>query len=281
MRTLPFKQVDVFTSVPFEGNPVAVVFDANGLTDREMQSVARWTNLSETTFVRTSKAADYLLRIFTPTHEIPFAGHPTIGSAHALVEKGIIPQTQKEFVQECKAGLIPLSVDNDGNIFARVPTPRIVSQDIGSERLVQALGDFSFQRPMAVDVGPVWIVARLERFDDLYGMEIDLRELESLSRRYECVGTNVYAVDDNNELHVRSFAPAAGIPEDPVCGSGNAAVALHVRTQDLHETIGSSYVSHQGRAVGRNGLVRVTIEGDEVSIGGKAVTVIKGEIAID
>src|SRR5689334_14810510 len=122
MRTLPFKQVDVFTTVPFAGNPVAVVFEADELSDAAMQSIAAWTNLSETTFVQRSKVADYRLRIFTPKSELPFAGHPTVGSAFALREAGRLRSASA--VQECGAGLLPIHFDGDA-VRVRAPRPKI------------------------------------------------------------------------------------------------------------------------------------------------------------
>src|SRR5262245_4070174 len=124
MASLRFKQVDVFTAKPFLGNPVAVVIGAEELDTAAMQRIANWTNLSETTFLLASKKGDYRLRIFTPRHELPFAGHPTIGSAHAALESGFVSK-KKKLVQECGAGLIELAVEDDGKIFLKGPAPKL------------------------------------------------------------------------------------------------------------------------------------------------------------
>jgi PhzF family phenazine biosynthesis protein len=277
---LRFKQVDVFTHEMFRGNPVAVVFGADGLTDEEMQSIAGWLNISETTFVQTSLKADYRLRIFTPRYELPFAGHPTVGSAHAIREADGNLATKESLVQECTAGLVPIEVDGRGDILARVPTPQILATKIDARSLRGALGDFESADPVVVDVGPKWMVARLEAFDELYKISPDVPRLVDLSRETDTVGINVYAIDSANRVHVRAFAPAAGVVEDPVCGSGNAAVAAHVRATGLDAVVGREYVAHQGAALGRDGEVRVRLNGVDVYIGGSCMTAIDGQITI-
>ena len=161
MKRVPFQQVDVFTAVPFKGNPVAVVLDGNGLQTEQMQTIANWTNLSETTFVcaPTNPAADYRLRIFTPKSELNFAGHPTLGSAHAVVRNGLIPKTAGRLVQECRHGLIPLALDGE-RIFLMVPQPRLseVPNDTLAE-IGRALGIESgaIRAAASVDVSITWI----------------------------------------------------------------------------------------------------------------------------
>src|SRR5438034_900077 len=184
MKTLAFQQVDVFTAVPFKGNPVAVVLDGDELSSAQMQSIAAWTNLSETTFVctPTDQRADYRLRIFTPKRELPFAGHPTIGSAHAVLRHGLKPRVAGSLVQECAKGLA--------------------------------------------------------------------------------------------DIEVRSFAPGEGVPEDPVCGSGNGCVAALVRRDGALKT--QTYVASQGRRLGRDGQVTVEFDGTTIWLGGRAVTCVEG-----
>src|SRR5688572_27783474 len=148
-----FKQVDVFTDRPFLGNPVAVVIGAEALSTAEMQRIAGWTNLSETTFLLKSSKADYRLRIFTPRQELPFAGHPTIGSAHAALESGFVAR-KKQLVQECGAGLIELDVEADGRIFLKGPLPKI-------QRLDATIPSVPLKPStpiLKVDVGPIWVV---------------------------------------------------------------------------------------------------------------------------
>ncbi len=278
MPEYPFKQVDVFTDKPFFGNPVAVVFNADDISDADMKRIANWTNLSETTFICKSSSADYRLRIFTPERELPFAGHPTIGSAHAAREAGIISDDTKEFRQDCIAGIIALSVDDEGGIHARVPRPKIAPAQMKPDELCDALGPLTCVEPLLIDVGPVWLATRLESVDALYSINIDPARITELSHAVKATGVTVYALDEASEVHVRSFAPAEGILEDPVCGSGNAAVAAHIRDTGIMDLVGSTYTARQGAALGRNGKIQVRVDGDDVSIGGQAVTAIDGTI---
>ena len=280
MPTYPFKQVDVFTDKPFYGNPVAVVFDADDIPDADMRRIANWTNLSETTFICASSSADYRLRIFTPERELPFAGHPTIGSAHAAREAGIVSGDVREFAQDCIAGVIPLTVDDTGAIHARVPRPKTFPPRMKPDELCDALGPLTCAEPLLIDVGPVWLVTRLESLDVLYSIKIDPSRTTDISHALKAVGLTLYAVNDDSEVHVRSFAPAEGILEDPVCGSGNAAVGAHIRETGIMDVVGSSYTARQGKALGRNGRIQVQLDGDDISIGGQAVTAIDGTISL-
>lgn len=275
---LRFKQVDVFTDEAFRGNPLAVVFDADGLASEEMQTIANWMNLSETTFVQSSTKADYRLRIFSPRNELPFAGHPTVGSAHAIREADARCGEKDRLLQECEAGLVPICVDDNRRILVRVPTPKILATPVGEKALRDALGDFDWVDPMVVDVGPKWMVARLESYDPLYGLNVDAERLADLSRETDALGINVYAIDSQDRVHVRAFAPALGIVEDPVCGSGNAAVAAHIRASKLDAVVGLEYVAHQGAALGRDGEVHVRLDDTDVYIGGCCVTAVDGQI---
>ena len=273
-----FKQVDVFTHQPFRGNPVAVVFGADLLSREEMQTIAAWMNLSETSFVQTSRKADYRLRIFTPKYEIPFAGHPTIGSAHALREANAKYSTKESLLQECEAGLVPIRVNGRGEILVRVPTPKFLATRIDVASLREAVGDFHWADPAVIDVGPKWMVARLESCDALYDLPVNAQRLAALSDETDTVGINVYTIDSRDRVHVRAFAPAAGVFEDPVCGSGNAAVGAHIRASKLDAVVGREYVAHQGAALGRDGEVRVRLDGIDVFIGGSCVTAVDGQI---
>ena len=286
MRTVRFKQVDVFTSRPFFGNPVAVILDAQGLSDDEMARIAAWTNLSETTFVLPSARASYRLRIFTPRAELPFAGHPTIGSAHAVREAGLCP-AGAPLVQECAAGLIPLSVGTDGTIAARVPPARLTPFPHATA-LGEVLGT-PIVDPRVVDMGPRWIVAGVG-VQVLRGLKPDLNAMSDLNRRSDTTGVTVYAIDDERGatagVELRSFAPLHGIAEDPVCGSGNASVGAYLHaTGGLARFPGGRYLARQGAAVGRAGEIQVSVDasgGDspEIRVGGSAVTVIEGTIRL-
>jgi PhzF family phenazine biosynthesis protein len=220
------------------------------------------------------------LRIFTTARELPFAGHPTIGSAHAALEGDVVTGEPDAFVQDCLSGLIHIRKDASGAVHARVPRPGIVPKDINGKALNRSLGSHTFIEPMLIDVGPHWLVARLGEFDALYSVEVDTPRLVELSKDIDATGVTVYAVDEDSEIHVRSFAPIEGVSEDPVCGSGNAAVAAHVKASGLYREVGEAYTAHQGAALGRDGRIRIAIEGDDVSIGGYSVTVVDGKIAL-
>ena len=267
MKTLSFKQVDVFTDKPFLGNPVAVVIGAEGLDAGQMQRIACWTNLSETTFLLKSEVADYRLRIFTPRQELPFAGHPTIGSAHAALESGFVPR-KESLKQECGAGIIELSVEDEG-IFLKGPQARI--------------GDVHKKLPFAskllrVDVGPVWVVGEVADSRALAALQPDMAALADFSHDVEATGVTVFAPSGEKgaAIHVRSFAPAHGIAEDPVCGSGNLSVGHYLKSTSQVGRFGQRYVARQGMQLGRDGRVAVRIEPDAIRIGGHAVTCVEG-----
>ena len=280
MRSLPLKQVDVFTDVPFCGNPLAVVFEADELSTAEMQRIASWTNLSETTFVCKSRRADYYLRIFSLKCELPYAGHPTIGSAFAAFEANVVPQNSTSFTQECKAGVIPITLES-GVFMSRVPDPKIlpIVSDTGRLNNILGITDLADGTAGVIDVGPVWMVTRLRDYKQLNDLKVNPEALLALNVETGSIGINVYAICDDG-VCVRTFAPAVGVPEDPVCGGGNAAVAAHIRASNLQGQIGSTYTARQGSAIGRDGYVQVCIEKDAIMIGGKAVTVVEGEIHI-
>lgn len=279
-----FLQVDVFTGRALAGNPVAVVLDADDLDDALMQRVASWTNLSETTFVLRPSAseADYRLRIFTPKSELPFAGHPTVGSAHAVLEAGLVPAEATRLVQECKAGLLPLRIERDGRarrIFVRVPEAK-VRRGPTADVLAHALGTGLADEPLVIDVGPVWVVARLGDEAAVRALRPDGAAIAQIGDTVAASGVTVFALRAGGGVVVRSFAPSAGVAEDPVCGSGNATVAAYLANTGLLARVGDSYVASQGRELGRDGEVHVRVGdgGRAIEIGGQAVTVIEGQI---
>lgn len=283
-----FRIVDVFSDVPFKGNPVAVVLNADDLSDAEMQSIAAWINLSETTFHlrSTSFVADYRLRIFTPRSELPFAGHPTLGSAHALLEAGLISARGNRIVQECAAGLVPISASGsteDRRLELQLPpsSARDLTETEQS-RLVSILGApvFTASTPCLVDVGARWIVAELESVEAVLSLSPDLGASACLETDLRATGVTVFARlgDETDDIEVRSFAPSCGVAEDPVCGSGNGSVAVYRLARGLIDG-NSGYVAAQGRCVGRDGQVFVRFEGGNVFIGGQAVTTVSGRIA--
>lgn len=290
MQTLRFKQVDVFTEKPFLGNPVAVVIGAEELPEEAMQRIARWTNLSETTFVLppSSEKADYRLRIFTPKQELPFAGHPTVGSAHAVIESGFTEPRAGKLRQECLAGLIELTVEDAESgkrILVQAPQAKISRlTDHHHRRLASGLGAAadSSHSPLRVDVGVVWLVANLGSAGEVAKLEPDFHTLLELSLETQAAGVTVFgrSQDNHSALHVRSFAPALGVPEDPVCGSGNASVAAFLLHTGMLSDIGSRYIARQGMQVGRDGQVAVRIDRESIQIGGHAVTCVDGSLRV-
>lgn len=277
MRSRKFTQVDVFTAVPYRGNPVAVVLDAEGLTDAEMQTFANWTNLSETTFVlpSTDPGADYRVRIFTPKSELPFAGHPTLGTAHAVLAAGLASARDGCLVQQCAVGLVDLTVGEGGLSFK---LPRYALSELTDPEATAWIGAAVKGAAQAVDVGPVWLVAELAEVAALENLTHDPARLTRYYEATGMTGATLFAIEGDRVV-VRSFAPGDGIPEDPVCGRGNAAVAAF-RLLAGQIGAGDSYVASQGRQVGRDGYVRVRIDGADVHVGGQCVTCVEGSVTL-
>ena len=290
MQTLPFKQVDVFTQKPFLGNPVAVVIGAEGLAPEEMQRIAAWTNLSETTFVLqpSSERADYHLRIFTPKQELPFAGHPTVGSAHAVMESRFAAPRGGKLHQECLAGLIELTIEETeiGKlILVQAPKAKVSPLAENDKRLLTTglgVACDSSSSPLRVDVGVVWLVANMGHAGVIATLEPKLDTLLEVSTQTQAAGVTVFgrSNDGQSALHVRSFAPALGVAEDPVCGSGNASVAAFLLHTGKSSDFGSQYIARQGMQVGRDGQVAVRIDGGRIWIGGYAVTCVDGSLRL-
>jgi PhzF family phenazine biosynthesis protein len=275
MTSRPFAQVDVFSAVPYRGNPVAVVLDGDGLTTEQMQRVANWTNLSETTFVLppTTPSADYRVRIFTPSEELPFAGHPTIGTCHAWLAS--TSHASDTIVQECEAGLITLR--RAGDRLAFVAPPLLRDEPVDEElqvRIARILGiDRSVIRDARwVDNGPGWVAVLLDDAKTVLAVTPDTEDL-----KLGIVGS--YPAGAPEAVEVRAFFPAgrSGV-EDPVTGSLNAGLALWLlRTGRLQ----APYVASQGAALGRAGRVHIDQDADgTVWVGGDAVTCVRGEIEI-
>jgi len=284
MKTFAFQQVDVFTQVPFKGNPVAVVLDGDAVSSEQMQSIAAWTNLSETTFVcaPTDPRADYRLRIFTPRRELPFAGHPTIGSAHAALRHGLKPRAPGRLVQECGKGLVDVKIDGERLLLA-LPEPQFREPTMAQVAAVaDGLGVMAadIQRAAIIDVGPVWFTVQLVSGAAVKALAPDMGKLAALNP-IGITGVNVfglYPTGAGADLEVRSFAPGDGIPEDPVCGSGNGCVAALVRRDGVLNA--RTYVARQGRCLGRDGRVSVQFDDGTIWLGGHAVTCVEGLLQI-
>lgn len=288
----PFVQVDVFSKQAMQGNPLAVVVDASGLDEATMQAFARWTNLSETSFVLPpgSAQADYRVRIFTPHAELPFAGHPSVGTAWALLDMGLVRAREGRLVQECGAGLLQIHVrednEDDGRIVS-VQAPRALRSALAPEAieaLPQALGSIAIQgeqRPVMSDVGARWVLVEMRSRAGLRSLIPDHERITTLSRALRAEGIVVFCFDPS-QLHaveLRAFAPATGVPEDPVTGSAHAAVGDWLHAQGRLIGLQGRYRAMQGSALGRNGLVEVQIgANDRVHVGGHCTALVRGAV---
>ena len=282
MQQRNFKQVDVFTATPYRGNPLAVVLDGSGLADEEMQRFARWTNLSETTFLLPpgNDAADYRVRIFTPGGELPFAGHPTLGSCHAWLEAGGKPRGGDFIVQECKVGLVKLRRDNARLAFAAPPLKRSAPSPAVLAQVAAALGLKASQviAAQTLDNGPVWLTLLLDSPQTVLRLSPNHLELKNLGHKVGVAAAYSAHERGTPDLEVRAFAAPIGIAEDPVTGSLNASLAEWLIAEGH---MPARYLAAQGARLDRAG--RVSIERDDsgqVWVGGASVTCITGSVAV-
>jgi len=274
-----FSQLDVFATGPYSGNPLAVVLDGDGLTSDEMQQFANWTNLSETTFVLppTDPSADYRVRIFTTTWELPFAGHPTLGTCAAWMDGGGVPADAEALVQECGIGLVRIRRQGDRFAFA---APELIRSgpvdDALRARIERTLGTRVVDVTWA-DNGPGWVVAELESADAVLAVTPDFGD--TLDLKLGVVGRPAPQAARDHDVEVRSFFPGpSGMAEDPVTGSLNASIAQWLMARDPALT---SYVARQGTALHRDG--RVHIERDArgtIWVGGNVTTSVIGTVEI-
>ena len=303
MKQRPFKQIDVFTATPYFGNPLAVVLDGNGLDDAAMQRFARWTNLSETTFVLapTQAAADYRLRIFTPGGELPFAGHPTLGSCHAWLEAGGQPKSNEFIVQECAKGLINIRLDacRKQLAFAAPALQRTAPSPVVLAQVASALGIQAAQVTAAqlLDNGPVWLGLLLDSPETVLQLLPDHQALAKLGVKVGVAG--IYALPSSTliaranreaqaftqsattsapNLEVRAFAASMGINEDPVTGSLNASLAQWLMADGF---MPEHYIASQGVCMGRAGMVDLQRDSHaQVWVGGESVTCVTGVVTL-
>ncbi len=304
MQQRPFKQVDVFTATPYYGNPLAVVLDATGLGDDQMQHFARWTNLSETTFVLpptpegAAQGADYRVRIFTPGAELPFAGHPTLGTCHAWLQAGGKPRAKGQIVQECGVGLVQIRANGSQLAFAAPALKRSAPSPSQLALIAQALGLKSQQIIAAqmLDNGPVWLGLLLDCVQTVLGLQPDHLALKNLG-----VKVGVVAVEDAPEapptliarsnrearafvhteapsVEVRAFAAPVGIIEDPVTGSLNASLAQWLMADGYAPL---TYTASQGTCLDRAGRVQLSRDASgQVWVGGESVTCVDGTVTL-
>jgi PhzF family phenazine biosynthesis protein len=272
-----FRQVDVFAEDPFVGNPVAVVHGADGLTDEEMRLFARWTNLSETTFLLppSDERADYRVRIFTPVQELPFAGHPTLGSAHAWLEAGGPPARRDVIVQECAVGLVWLRRTTQGLAFKAPPTMR--SGPVDEPTLQAVAAALGIARADIIDAqwadnGPGWVAVELASVEAVLAVKPGATDLK--------IGVfGRHPAGSPEAIEVRAFFPAAaGTVEDPVTGSLNASLAQWLLASGK---AAAPYTASQGTVLGRRGRVHVSADAEgAVWIGGGTHTLISGSVLI-
>ena len=278
MTRFRFTQLDVFTDTPLKGNPLAVVHAAQNLSDAQMRAFANWTNLSETTFLLppTHAQADYRLRIFTPTRELPFAGHPTLGSCHAWLAAGGRGKSDVEVVQQCGAGLVRVRRGANRLAFAAPPLVRSGAVDAATlahiaRALRIELG--AIRASQWVDNGPGWVAVMLATRDAVLALQPDYAAMLPLE-----LGVIAPCPSGHDaQFEVRAFIPGAGMNEDPVTGSLNAGLAQWLIGAGLAPP---SYVAAQGTALGRAGRVFIEQRGVDVWVGGGCVAVIEGSVTL-
>ena len=289
MTSRRYLQLDVFADRPGAGNPLAVVLDATGLDDDAMQAIARWTRLPETTFVfpATRPEASYALRIFSPRREVPFAGHPSVGTAHAVLEAGLAAPRDGLLVQEGIAGLLPLRVDGEGaarRIAVRTPRAQVVETAAAPQGpLRDALRGLSAGAlpPALVDGGRRWWLAELKDEAALRAAQPDWIAIASLARTSDSMGLCVYArtPDQPYDLAVRAFVGAPAAFEDAASGAANATLAAWLASRDALPGRDGRYRVSQGREVGHDALLELQVDADgEVWSGGQVQTVVSGGI---
>ncbi|HET6435271.1 MAG TPA: PhzF family phenazine biosynthesis protein [Xanthomonadaceae bacterium] len=286
-----YLQLDVFADRPGAGNPLGVVLDPAGMDTAAMQAFAAWTNLSETIFLLLpGPGADYRVRIFTPRRELPFAGHPSVGAAWAALDAGLAQSRDGKLVQECGAGLLPVRVEGDGDgrhVHVRAPRARAAASDVAPALVDAALAGLprGHLAPALWDNGPRWWLVELADARAVRAMQPDLAAIAALTRASGAVGLAVYGrapAGADHQLAVRAYCPADNIPEDPVTGSANAAIAALLAEAGALPGDAPRYVASQGRELGRDGRLLVEVDADgEVWIGGQVQRVIAGNLDWD
>ena len=283
-----YLQLDVFPARTGGGNSVGVVVDAAAWTTERMQAFAAWTGLVETTFVLppSSTDASYRLRIFTPSREIPFAGHPTIGSAHAVLETGLAQARDGQLIQECGAGLLPIRVEGEDasrNLFVQAPAARVLRENPRDEPLLRpALGDAAPGKlpPAFVEGGRRWWIAEFADEAELRRWNPDHTAIGSLARSTDSLGLCVFArsTSPDHELVVRAFPAGVGIVEDPASGAANGLIAAWIAHAEPQGALAQGYRVSQGREIGHDAAIIVRIEQGQVWVGGKTRTIVSGHV---
>ncbi|HEX7339569.1 MAG TPA: PhzF family phenazine biosynthesis protein [Rhodanobacteraceae bacterium] len=290
MFPLRFLQLDVFPASLGGGNLLGVVFGAAHWNGTQMQRFAAWTNLVETTFILppSVEAASYRVRIFTPRKEVPFAGHPSIGSAHAVLETGWARARQGRLVQECGAGLLPVRVEGDGpgrELLIRAPAADILTEGAPARAaLAPILGELAFGRlgGCLVEGGRRWWLAELADERALRAWRPDHAAIKALAQSSNSMGLCVFARSHcaDHELVVRAFPAGAGIVEDPASGAANSLIAALIAQRETDGTLARGYHVSQGREIGHDARLTLRIDTDgDIWVGGPARTIIDGQLA--
>ena len=307
MKTRVFQQVDVFTDTAFLGNPLAVVLDGTDLSDAQMQTFSRWTQLSETTFVLpptpegAAGGADYRVRIFTPGAELPFAGHPTLGTAHAWLKAGHTPRQAGVLMQECGLGLVTLKQTGERWAFAAPPLTRsnISAEDLSPVLAALGLDASEVIAAQHLNNGPHWLGVLVNSVDTVLALEPDHAALKKLgtkvgvtakrqtagsglirraNREARAFAPSTRIANDPTDLEVRAFAAPVGIAEDPVTGSLNASLAQWLMAEGH---MPGRYSARQGTALGRAGQVFLSKDAQgQVWVGGDVVGCIQGDVTL-
>lgn len=285
-----FKQVDVFGSAPLSGNPLAVIMDAEGLSDGQMRAIARWTNLSETTFVLppTDAAADYRVRIFTPDTEFPFAGHPTLGTAFALLEAGVIAPKSGRVVQECGVGLVEIEVKGNQLAF-RSPEAQFRDLPEGIKPALAAAlpgGQMTTIAPQVVEMGIKWLLVNMANAEACLAVSADPAALADVLAQSGASGVTLFGRHPNDQpahVELRALVIEQGaLMEDPVTGSANACLAQWLKHHDfaLDKALRHGYRVRQGTCKQRDGRVEVTFRDGAAWVGGQCHTLIDGQLTL-
>lgn len=283
-----FLQLDVFTDRPGGGNPLGVVIGAQGFDADDMQRVATWTNLVETTFLlpASDPKADYRLRIFTPTREIPFAGHPTVGSALAALDTGFV-ESKPILMQQCGAGLLPIRNEGQGRdrlLYVQAPAAKVLREGLQADPQLRAiLGNIPLGAlpPAHVEGGRCWWVAEFAHEADLRGWHPSHAAIQALALSSNSLGLCVFARcrQRDYDLVVRAFPAGVGIVEDPASGAANGLIAAYIAAKEPQGGLAGGYRVSQGREIGKDARLLVRIEdGGTVWVGGRSHVVIDGQL---
>jgi PhzF family phenazine biosynthesis protein len=287
-----YKQVDVFATSPLQGNPVAVVLEAEGLTEKQMLALARWTNLSETTFVfkPTHPQADYQLRIFTPEKELPFAGHPTLGTAHALLETGLVTQQPGVIMQQCGVGLVAVNILPEGTLAFAAPAVTFRTLNVEQREMLMAAFPYAIIEPetlsVMADMGIRWLMVRMPNAQSCLAVTPDQSMIKRLQAACDVDGVAIYGMYSAGypaDYEVRAFLVEWDkLVEDPVTGSANACLARLLKANNFPDAglTAQGYQVRQGSQLNREGRVSVRFINNEPWIGGQSCTLIDGQLRI-